>query len=302
MAMVQALSNGRWQQTILPAGKQNPLSPESANGGSGERSPMTSLTRRINELTNENARLRESLLAERKRVVEVEEETRNRVAGELHDGPTQLISAMVMRLDYCRQLLTKNPASLADEFGDLQRIGGRAIYQLRTMLFELRPLVLDTHGLVAALAVLLERRQKDTKSTKLVLETGTFNGSGEISRQDADIEAAVFAVVREAVNNALKHARAGCVAIHLEETPTTFCAMIADDGKGFDVASMINQYGQRGSLGMINMQERAELVGGEFIVKSTPSHGTHIIVRVPKSKTERIRNRRATGRLSLPSD
>ncbi len=302
MVIAQALPIREWQEAGMLTGKQRSISPARANDTNSRRSRLRieRLINRIKELTSENIRLQESILTERERVVEAEEEARKRVAGDLHDGPTQLVSAMMMRLDYCRQLLTKDPASLSDELDALQEIGERAIHQMRTMLFELRPLVLETHGLAAALQVFLERHQKEVELTKLVLEIGTFQVNDEFSRQKAEVEVAIFAIVQEAVNNALKHARAGCIAVHLEETPTAFYAMISDDGKGFDVAAIMRHYGQRSSLGMINMRERAELIGGELIVKSILGQGTHIIVKVPKAEAERMRKRRATGRLSPP--
>jgi len=302
MVIAQALPAKEWREAGIIASKQRPVSPAWANdtNGRGSRLKIERLIRSIKELTSKNARLHESILAGRERVIEAEEQARKRVAGDLHDGPTQLVSAMVMRLDYCRQLLTRDPALLPDELDALQEIGERAIHQMRTMLFELRPLALETHGLAAALQVFLERRQKEVEPIKLILEIGTSQSNDEISRQEAEVEAAVFAIAQEAVNNALKHARAGCIAVHLEETPTAIYTMIADDGKGFDVAAVMHHYGQQSSLGMVNMRERAELVGGELIVKSTPGQGTHIIVKIPKAKAERMRKRRATRRLSLP--
>jgi signal transduction histidine kinase len=155
------------------------------------------------------------------------------------------------------------------------------------MLFELRPLVLETKGLEAALRVFLERRQEEAGQTILTLEVNTCNPNNRLSRQESQAEATIFAIVQEAVNNALKHAHAGQIAVHLEETPTALHLMIADDGKGFAVNRTLESYDERASLGLLNLRERAGLIGGKLIIKSTPGRGTEITLTAPKPGLEK---------------
>jgi signal transduction histidine kinase len=136
----------------------------------------------------------------------------------------------------------------------------------------------------AALQVLLERRQKMVETTRLTLNLETYQPSGEISRQDAKVEAAIFGIVQEAINNALKHAQADHIEIHLKETLTTICTTIADDGTGFDVNKLDHGSEQGSSLGIVSIRERAELIGGELEIKSAPGQGTHITICVRKAK------------------
>jgi signal transduction histidine kinase len=222
-------------------------------------------------LLMENVRLQKSVLAERERL-----------ARDLHDGPTQLVSGIAMCLDYCRRALERDPAQLPEQISYMQELAERAMHQMRTLLFELRPLVLETEGLGAALQALLDRRQKEVKTTRLTLGVETCQPSGESFRQKALVESAIFAIVQEAVNNALKYAQADHIEVHLKETPTAIHVAIVDDGKGFDVDAVMHGYGQRGSLGMVNMQERAELIGGKLDVRSVPGQGTHIALVAPK--------------------
>ena len=172
---------------------------------------------------------------------------------------------------------------------------------MRTVLFELRPLVLETQGLGAALQVFMDRRQKDIpeQSTKLTLKIETDNPSGDISRQDDKVEATIFAIVQETVNNAIKHAQAENIIVELKETPKAVYTVIKDDGKGFNVNEVMSNYEQRGSLGMVNLQERTQLIGGELTIKSIPDKGTRITIYVPKEKEERMKKRSTTGQLSL---
>jgi signal transduction histidine kinase len=106
-----------------------------------------------------NARLYESVLAERDRVLEAKEQARKQLAYDLHDGPAQLVSALVMRMDFCQMALERNPALVREELADVQMLARKAAHQLRTLLFELRPLALETRGLTEALQIFLERRQ-----------------------------------------------------------------------------------------------------------------------------------------------
>jgi signal transduction histidine kinase len=251
-------------------------------------------------IADENARLHESVLAERDRIIEAEEQVRKELASDLHDGPTQLISGIMMQLDFCQKALEKDPSLLPEQFTIMRELAEQAIHQMRTMLFELRPLVLETQGLEAGLQVFLERRQKEIATTKLTLNVETCQPSGVISRHEAKVEAAIFAIVQEAVNNALRHAEADHIVVHLKETPTVMRTIVVDDGKGFDVNEMMAGYEQRSSLGIVNIRERADLIGGELAITSGPGQGTRITLSVPKAKEERIKKRGATRRLSLP--
>lgn len=223
-------------------------------------------------------------LAERERVIEAQEQVRKELARDLHDGPIQLVSGIAMRLDFCHQALEKDPALLPEQISYTQELAEHAIHQMRTMLFELRPLALETQGLGAALQVLLEGRQKALKTTKLTLSIETCQPDGTLSRQEARVEASIFAIVQEAVNNALKHARAGHIKVHLKETPTALYAVVVDDGQGFDVSQVEQGHRQGGHLGLVNIRERADLIGGELEIESVPGQWTRIIVSVPNAK------------------
>ncbi len=249
----------------------------------------------------ENARLHENVLAERDRVIAAEEQARRQLARDLHDGPTQLVANIMMKVDFCRKALQKSPSLLPDELDAIQKLAERASRQMRTMLFELRPLVLETQGLGAALQVFLDRRQQDVKGTRLRLEVSSQQPGEDIPRQDDKVEAAIFAIVQETVNNALKHAQAKNIVVKLNETGKAIHTIIVDDGVGFEVNTVMNNYEKRGSLGMVNIYERAQLIGGEVKVTSAPSEGTTITVIVPKEKEERMK-KRGTGPLSLPGN
>jgi signal transduction histidine kinase len=255
----------------------------------------------------ENARLYESLEAEHNRTIEAEQEARKTLARDLHDGPTQLVAAILMNLDFAKKALEKDPSLLPKSFDDMFELADRASHQMRTLLFELRPLVLETHGLGAALEVFLDRRQKDIgddRKTALRLKIITDDPSGDISRRDGTVETTIFSIVQEVVNNAIKHAKADNIAVELKETPDGIYTEITDDGVGFDVVQVLRDYETRGSLGMINLRERTESIGGEFSMTSQIGEGTRTRLFVPNEKAEKDKRKkkRVTGMLKLPTD
>lgn len=250
----------------------------------------------------ENARLHNNVLAERDRVVEAEEEARKELARDLHDGPTQLVASILMNLDFSKQALQKEPSLVPGALEEMTKLATKANHQMRTMLFELRPLVLETSGLQPAVKTFLERRQADVEGqTLLSMVIETENDSEEIERADAKIEGAIFAIVQETVNNAIKHAKAQNITVTLQETHDALYTIIVDDGVGFDVQEVMSNYEQRGSMGMINLHERTEVIGGELMIKSTPGEGSTFTIYVPKAQEERSKRRKVTGPLSLSS-
>jgi signal transduction histidine kinase len=230
-------------------------------------------------------------------VIEAQDQARHALARDLHDGPTQLVSGLVMRLDFCRQALDKNPALLTKELPGLQKLAEQATHQMRTALLGLRPLILEAEGLATALQTFLDRRQTEIEQPRLTLKLKTHQANGAFSRQEPQVEAALFAIAQEAVNNAIKHAQAREIEVFLKETPLGMYLIIRDDGLGFDLKQVRQGYGQRGSLGLLNMQERAELIGGEFTLSSEPGQGTHLSIYVPKAGEERQQKRYTTGLL-----
>lgn len=228
----------------------------------------------------ENARLYESLKHERDHIVEVEDKVRKRLARDLHDGPTQLLASIVMSLGFTQELLKRSPEHASKEIEESASVAERALKQLRTLLFDLRPVILETQGLIPALEVYAERLQ-ETEELNVVLSC-----RGEFERLLPKAEVAIFAIVQEAVNNAKKYAEASRIDLILdaETSGETLAVFVKDDGAGFDVQSMTSGYEERGSLGMINSRERAASINGTFTIHSEKGKGTEVILRIPLSE------------------
>ncbi len=227
-------------------------------------------------LSLQNAVLYQNLLNEKERIVEVEEDARKKLSRDLHDGPTQSVAAVAMRVNYIRRLIERQPQQAIEELWKVEELARRTTKEIRHMLFTLRPLVLETQGLVAALGQLAEK-MRDTHDTNVTLQ-----GQPDVEKYlDTNAQGVLFYIVEEAVNNARKHAQSKTIWVRLYRREAFVLAEIEDDGVGFDVGAVDSTYDQRGSLGMVNMRERAELIEGTLRIQSAAGRGTKISVLVP---------------------
>ncbi|MBI5029840.1 MAG: GAF domain-containing sensor histidine kinase [Chloroflexi bacterium] len=229
----------------------------------------------------ENARLYQQVVAERDRLLAVEEEVRHELARELHDGPSQLLSAVIMGLRFLKQVIEREPARAEAELAELERLSTQALHQVRNMLFDLRPVALETQGICAAIQIYVERQSGDT-NLKLQLDTDASK-----IRFEPKVEGAAFSIIQEAVGNAKKHAHAETVTIAVKKSSESLTLSVRDDGRGFDVVSVEEAYAQRGNLGLLNMKERAELCHGKLTIDSEPGKGTTVTLVLPLNEPRR---------------
>ena len=242
-----------------------------------ERREMLELIGRQSVIAIQNARLYQDLVEEKERMIEVQEEARKKLARDLHDGPTQSVSAIAMRINLIRMMLTRAPDKVEDELIRTEDLARRTTKEIRHMLFTLRPLVLESQGLHAALESMAEKMAE------------TFSQNVEIEVDDKIIEnlemgkqGVIFFISEEAVNNARKHAKANLIKVRLRSLEHSLIVLeIMDNGRGFDVKAVNQNYEKRGSLGMVNLRERAELINGLLHIDSTPGKGTNVQVFIP---------------------
>lgn len=223
----------------------------------------------------QNAQLYQDLLAEKERIVEIEEDARKKLARDLHDGPTQSIAAIAMRLNYVKMLLKRDPSQVSEELTKIEELARRTTKEIRQMLFTLRPIILETQGLSAALEQYIQKLQ-ETDPIRYHLHIQPVE-----KYLNPDAQGAIFYIIEEAITNARKHAQASNLWIRMGLRNNNLVLQIEDDGIGFDVASVQNRYDERGSLGMINLHERTELLGGRIRIESAPGKGTRITVIAP---------------------
>lgn len=222
----------------------------------------------------EHAQLHGELQEERLRVVRIAEETRHRLARDLHDTVAQTLANTAVGIEVA---VRRAPEDLDATLAELGQLRGRVVdaqRSLRDILFSLRPVVLETGGLGDA-ARALAQRLDGTRGVRV--EAGRVATS---HRLRPEVEAGAFAIMQEAANNAIKHGARRVVLETYEDEGETV-VRVEDDGPGFDIAGVLATYAERGSLGLLQLREGARLIGGRLILDSTPGHGTRVILRVP---------------------
>ncbi|MBL8116582.1 MAG: GAF domain-containing sensor histidine kinase [Anaerolineae bacterium] len=247
----------------------------------------------------QNAHLYQNLLEERDKIVDVEEEARKKLARDLHDGPTQDVSAIAMRMSIIQKLLVQKPQDVPAELQKVEEIARKTTKEIRHMLFTLRPLVLENQGLAAALNQLSDK-MKETHNQAV-----TIRVARDAERiLDQHQQGVIFYIVEEAVGNARKHAKADMITVSVFKQDEAILVNISDNGVGFDTTEAEKKAMERGGhLGMINLRERAEMLGGTLRMESAPGRGTSITVFVPikdvprNTASERMQ-RQITGKTS----
>jgi signal transduction histidine kinase len=224
----------------------------------------------------QNAKLYRELEQEKERIAEIQEEARHKLARDLHDGPTQSIGAIAMRVNFARRLVQRDPNAAAEELFQIEELARRTTKEIRQMLFTLRPLVLESEGLLPALEQLAEKMDEN-HDQQVIIEAN----AGIVDDMEVGKQGVIFFIIEEAVNNARKHAQADHIWVRLKRRSDVLHLEIEDDGVGFDLGKVQDNYNQRGSLGMVNLQERAELVNGILRIDSRIGRGTRIAVSVP---------------------
>jgi signal transduction histidine kinase len=244
-----------------------------------ERRNLLDIIGRQAVIAIQNARLYQDLVEEKERMVEIHEEARKKLARDLHDGPTQSVAAMAMRLNIIRRMLAKDVKGAAEEIVKLEDLAHRTTKEIRHMLFTLRPLILESQGLAAAVQAMSDKMM-ETYSQKV-----TLNIDERVTTQlEMGKQGVIFYIIEEAVNNARKHAAAPVIAVNLRQMEMGIALLeIADNGLGFDVKAMSEAYDKRAnsSLGMVNLRERAELVNGLLQIDSAPGKGAKVRVYIP---------------------
>jgi signal transduction histidine kinase len=201
-------------------------------------------------------------------------EERNRLARELHDSVTQSLYSVTLFADAAARLLDTGQAPPAVEnLRKLRQTARDALEEMRLLIFELRPPILEQAGLGAALEARLEAVERRVGlQTRLRLE-----GEGQLL---PGVQEGLYRIALEALNNVLRHAQASCVTVALIQEPQLTVLKIVDDGVGFD----LNTAQKSGGLGLQGMKERAGLIGGQLTVKSEPGMGTTVQVEVKGSQ------------------
>jgi two-component system sensor histidine kinase UhpB len=209
------------------------------------------------------------------RDINAQEEERRRIARALHDDTSQSVSMLIIQLERLENTLPMDQGDLHARLTGIRQLAMTLLEDLRKNIWDLRPTILDDLGLVPAIRWYARFKLKEVG---ISVEFEMFN---EATRLRPHLETMLFRITQEAVNNILRHADAENVMIRLQQENDQICLEIEDDGRGFDVGTTAGQAVSRKQLGLLGIQERASLVGGEVQIASSPGLGTRVRVYVP---------------------
>lgn len=232
-------------------------------------------------LAMENIHLYREVMAKRKvmdhlmlRINTAHEEERARIARELHDSVAQSLLKIIYTAGFALDFLKEDPRLAVEEIEEVQLRAKDCLRELRAIMANLRPTSLDILGLKETIMRYAEQFEEEYAITTSV----DLQGLDSLS---PSVELAVFRILQEELTNVRKHSKAESVGIKTEACGGDFILTVEDDGVGFDPETLAAEQESGKHLGLMAIRERAELLGGELAIESTPGRGTKVTVRIP---------------------
>ncbi len=212
-------------------------------------------------------------------IINAQEEERKRVARELHDETSQVLTSLLISLAVLEESITSPEAR--DRIAETRQLAHQTLRAIRSLSIDLRPSALDDLGLLPALRWYIKEYQQ-----KFSLEVD-FQATGFKERLSSELETVLYRIVQEALTNVARHAHAHKVSVTLSEQDQAVEATIRDDGEGFDAEALQKKptTGQERGWGLVGMYERAHLLDGTLTIDSKPGKGTLIHVHLPIHQT-----------------
>ncbi len=217
------------------------------------------------------------------RIIEAQEDERKRFAREIHDGPAQSMSNIVIKSEVCEKLIDKNIDEAKKELQNLKKITRDSLQEVRKIIYNLRPMSLDDLGLLPTLERYVISFKEETK-IDVALKCRNVN-----ENLKPVISLTVFRIVQEALNNILKHSKSNSASIFLERIDQILSIIIIDNGIGFDTEAIrMTNSDLNGGFGLFSMKERVALLEGEFDVISEKGKGTKVKIQIPLIEGEAL--------------
>jgi two-component system sensor histidine kinase DegS len=207
------------------------------------------------------------------RIIKAQEDERRRIAREIHDGPAQTLTNVVLRLEIAERLFDLSPQQAKIELQDLKNLVRSNLQDIRRIIFDLRPMALDDLGIIQAISQYLNNFEA-AYSIQCKLH---INGSER--RFPQGIEISLFRLIQEGLTNVAKHSMSERAAIAFDFQEKSTVVKIIDYGKGFNVDNQLLSPGEH--FGLIGMQERVDMFSGNLVIHSSLGKGTTISINIP---------------------
>lgn len=215
------------------------------------------------------------------KIFESIEKERRRIGRELHDETSQSLAAALLNLDLARKALGENAPTAVERIANAQQLIRHGLGQVRLLIHDLRPSMLDDFGLVPALRWYLQSHLKGA-DLEIVTDLPAAN-----PRLPSEVETALYRIAQESLSNVVRHSLATRVLVSLEVQSGYVAMLVSDNGQGFDPRDVILDREGRYGVGLLSIEERAELLRGTARITSAPGRGTqvHVVVPLPAAET-----------------
>jgi len=212
------------------------------------------------------------------RIVQAQEDERQRLARQMHDGPAQSLTNFILQAEICQRLFDRNPDRAAEELDNLKTTASVTFQKVRDFIFDLRPMMLDDLGVVPTV-----RRYTESFKEKNDIDT-SLELMGEERRLESHREVMIFRGIQELMVHARDYASANKVSIRLDMGSERIKVTVEDNGRGFDAEAALS--GQEGisdprAQSIITLKEKFELIGGSLQIISSETEGTTVRLELP---------------------
>ena len=215
------------------------------------------------------------------RIVEAQEEERQRLARQMHDGPAQSLTNFILQAEICQRLFNRNPERAEEELDSLKTAASVTFQKVREFIFDLRPMMLDDLGVVPTV-----RRYLDSFREKNDIET-EVEIVGEERRMQSHKEVMIFRSIQELVTMVRDYANPSNLRVRLDITGDVVKIAVHDNGRGFDAEALFDEAAggtlDARSKGLVALRERFDLVGGTMVVHSSDTDGTLVRLELPEN-------------------
>ncbi len=209
------------------------------------------------------------------RIIEAQENERMHLARQMHDGPAQSLTNLILQAEICERLFETDADQARAELAHLKEAVNATFQKTYNFIFDLRPMMLDDLGLVPTLKRYVSGfQEKNNLQTQLTV-------MGKERRLAPHTEVTVFRVVQELLRNAHKHAHPTRVQVVVDLDGSMITTSVEDDGAGFDVAEVLAPASRQRGLGIAAMQERVEMLNGTLSFDSVVGRGTKVTLKLP---------------------
>ncbi len=208
------------------------------------------------------------------RIIEAQEQERQRLVRQLHDGPAQSLTNLSLQAEICERVFDSDPVRARTELGDLKTAVTSTFQKVRDYMFDLRPMMLDDLGLVPTLRRYVDNFNEKSSVPAMLTITGAER------RFTPYKEVVVFRVIQELLGNVRAHSHATRAQIMLDVGDDLIQATVEDNGSGFNVAEILNASQPKG-IGLTTLRERVIMLGGDIRLDSAVGRGTKVALTMP---------------------